>query len=72
MYMLLTGRQIFLAESYNQVIQENMDCEISQCFYQINEEVSGDAIDLLKKMLNPDPNERISIEEVKNHNWIKQ
>ena len=36
-----------------------------------NIDVSNDCMDLLKKILNVDPKERISIKEILNHSWLK-
>ena len=35
-----------------------------------NIDVSNDCMDLLKKILNVNPNERITIKEIKNHSWL--
>ena len=36
-----------------------------------NIDVSNDCMDLLKKILTVDPNERITIKEIKNHSWLQ-
>ena len=36
-----------------------------------NIDVSNDCMDLLKKILTVDPNQRISIKDIKNHSWLK-
>lgn len=40
--------------------------------YKFPKDVPPLAKDLICKMLNPDPNQRITIPAALNHNWIKQ
>jgi len=54
------------------MIERNQKCNIEWKFDKLNINLSDEAIDLLRKMLDSDPNKRISIEEVKNHKWIKE
>ena len=41
------------------------------CWKLYDVDISDEAIDLLKRMLNPDPAKRISAEQIKNHRWFK-
>jgi len=68
----LTGYHAFSAHSYSEMIERNQKCKIEWKFDKLNINLSDEAIDLLRKMLDSDPNKRISIEEVKNHKWIKE
>lgn len=51
----------------DRIILEN----IINCKYQIPEFVSRNASDLIRKMLRKEPNLRISLEQVRNHRWLR-
>lgn len=54
----------------------NLVNTITKGIYKLNkeiwEEVSNDAKDLVKKLLEVDPNKRLSATEALNHRWILQ
>eukprot|EP00618_Florenciella_parvula_P018126 CAMPEP_0119500978 /NCGR_PEP_ID=MMETSP1344-20130328/22950_1 /TAXON_ID=236787 /ORGANISM="Florenciella parvula, Strain CCMP2471" /LENGTH=437 /DNA_ID=CAMNT_0007537103 /DNA_START=336 /DNA_END=1646 /DNA_ORIENTATION=- len=44
---------------------------ICKCQYKMDEHLSPDAKDLVRRMLKLDPSERVSIPEVFNHSWLR-
>lgn len=46
--------------------------KILSCDYLLPGFISAHCKDLIKKILNTDPNTRISIKDIKNHEWLKQ
>ncbi|CAD8051826.1 unnamed protein product [Paramecium sonneborni] len=68
-YILLTGKPAFPGKSYNDVLGKNRKCEI-QFDAQLFESVPQQAYDLLKKMLDKNPNTRISAQSALNHGYF--
>ncbi|KAG6411399.1 hypothetical protein SASPL_129481 [Salvia splendens] len=71
LYILLSGVPPFWAESengiFNAILRSHVDFS---CDPWPN--ISNGAKDLIKKMLNPDPKQRLSAFQVLNHPWIKE
>jgi len=44
---------------------------IDRAFDSVDLGVSYEAMDLLRKMFRLDPNNRLSLEQIKNHNWVQ-
>lgn len=67
--MLLTGRPAFKAYDYKTLYTMNKEGAIE---YPTNlwNKISENAQDLVKKMLEKNPDDRISAEEALNHNWF--
>ena len=68
LYCLLTGHMPFKAstieELHNKILEGKVD-------FPENYKLSPGAVDLISKMLVLDPNERITIEGVVKHEWVK-
>ena len=60
-YYRLTGCQVFGGDEFNEVINKNEKCIINWQFEKINIFLSEESVDLLKRMLEKDPNKRITI-----------
>ena len=45
---------------------------ITQGIYSLPNTISKNCQDLIKKILEIDPNNRINIHDIKNHPWMKQ
>ena len=67
LYTLLTGSLPFNEKATAKLYQK-----IKECKYRIPENVSEAAKDLIYKMLQKDPLNRISIAEIKQHKWFTQ
>lgn len=68
LFELLNGRSAFKAKNLNEIsaklskpIELNFDINISE-----------DVKDLIKRILRIDPNERMSLKEIFQHNWVKK
>ncbi|CAD8148459.1 unnamed protein product [Paramecium pentaurelia] len=68
-YILLTGKPAFPGKSYNDVLGKNRKCEIS-FDASLFESIPEQAQDLLKKLLDKDPNSRISAQQALNHGYF--
>ncbi len=67
----LTGISPFHGHSYKEVLTKNNCCEIQYpAFYW--ESISSEAKNLTKKLLNPNPNLRISAKEALEDGWFKE
>lgn len=71
LYILLVGYPPFSEEN----TQVSLEKQITRGMYEFPKEfwsnVSGDAIDLVKKLMCVDPVKRASLEQVLEHRWIK-
>ena len=67
LYTLLTGSLPFNEKATAKLYQK-----IKECKYRIPENVSEAAKDLIYRMLQKDPLNRISIAEIKQHKWFTQ
>ncbi|EGR27503.1 protein kinase domain protein [Ichthyophthirius multifiliis] len=70
-YLLLTGKVPFQAQNYKNVITLNKFCQINYDILELKN-VSQLALDLLQKMLQPDPNWRISASECLQHSFFNK
>ncbi|EGR34252.1 protein kinase domain protein [Ichthyophthirius multifiliis] len=68
-HILLTGKTIFKGQRYSQVLENNKKCNV-QFPEKIYDELNQDAKDLLNKLLDPNPETRISTSEALRHNFI--
>lgn len=66
LYTMLTGCFAFDNESIDQLIQDMIKLKYPPPIF-----LSKDAQDLIKKILVVDPNQRISLDEIKKHSWMK-
>lgn len=67
LYYMVTDTFPFNADSYHELEEKVLFDEVS---FPNNMDLSNDLKDLIKKMLTKDPTKRITIDEIKNHNWI--
>ena len=70
-YVMLTGRPLFKGSSPNDILLKNMNCDYD---FSENERfwknISSEALDLVKKMLAENPEDRISAQDAYNHPWF--
>ena len=70
-HLLVFGKSIFKGKTYNEVLNENR-----LCFFDLDsaeyENVDDLTMDLLKKMLKINPEERITAEQALNHPFFKE
>lgn len=67
LYVLLAGYLPFDEENISDLFRK-----IQAADYTVPRWFSADSIDLVKKILNPDPSARLSIAEIREHQWMKQ
>lgn len=67
LYILLTGCAPFYGESYDDVVEKNLRAELNFNFGEINLSFRNETMDLLKKLLNKEPKDRISASESLKH-----
>ncbi|CAD8167777.1 unnamed protein product [Paramecium octaurelia] len=70
-YVLLTGRQPFQGTDYKGILRANKNCEVNYELKQI-QTAPLQLVDLLKKMLCPEPKTRVSSEECLKHPYFKE
>ncbi|CAD8061600.1 unnamed protein product [Paramecium primaurelia] len=70
-YILLTGRQPFQGTDYKAILRANKNCEINYNLKQI-QTAPLQLVDLLKKMLYPEPKGRVSSEDCLKHPYFKE
>ncbi len=68
-YILIMGRAPFKGKSFEEILNQNKLCKIDLELKKIKE--NPDVHDLMKKMLEVDPNNRISAKEALEHNFFK-
>ena len=66
LYYMLSGSQPFKAYTFKE-----MEKKVLKGDYEELKNVSSEANDLIKKMLENDPEKRIKIDDVLNHPWLK-
>ena len=71
MYKLLTGTSLFQSFKNKDVLKINRQCKIdfNSLYF---EQMSRSAVNLLKRILVKDPNNRIDLEDILNHEFLKQ
>lgn len=67
LYTLITGSLPFNEKQTNKLYQK-----IRECNYSIPEYVTDSAKDLIKRMLQKNPSNRITIAEIKQHKWFSK
>ncbi|CAD8076224.1 unnamed protein product [Paramecium sonneborni] len=70
-YLLLTGKQAFPGKSYSTVVKQNRDATVDFKIKQL-QQAPNQAMDLLKKMLEKDPNKRISASDCLKHPFLAE
>jgi len=68
---MLSGSVPFSAKTYEGLVEANMRCKIDFNFDKNKFKISDDALDLLKKMLDPNPDNRPTAIECLNHPVFK-
>ncbi|CAD8184995.1 unnamed protein product [Paramecium pentaurelia] len=68
LYILLSGQAPFYGNSLDEIIEKNRDCQINYKDLKVSE----DALDLLKRSLEPNPDYRISSLEALSHPFISR
>ena len=66
LYVLVTGTLPFNSDTIQQLKQKVLNCK-----YLIPSYLSSECVDLIQKILVVNSNERISLEQIKQHNWFK-
>lgn len=70
LYVMLTGRHPFPGASINEILLKNKNADV-QYPSQLWTNISEEAKDLVKKLLQQNPRNRISAEEALTHTWFK-
>ncbi|CAD8080020.1 unnamed protein product [Paramecium sonneborni] len=70
-FILLTGKQPFQGADYKAILRANKNCEINYNIKQI-QTAPLQLVDLLKKMLYPEPKARVSSEDCLKHPYFKE
>lgn len=65
LYLLVTGNFPFLADTFDDLAIEMNTSEV-----KYPDSMSPDLVDLLQRLLEKNPEKRISIPQIKNHSWI--
>jgi len=71
LYVLLTGRPVFRGYNINEILVKNKKCEIEYPAKYWSK-ISEKAKDLVSKMLEKDPKDRITTKDALNHSWFNQ
>lgn len=71
LYVLLTGRPVFRGYNLNEILLKNKRCEIEYPDKYWSK-ISHQAKDIVAKLLNKNPHERISAAEALQHEWFNQ
>lgn len=66
-YILLTGESPFKADTYDQVVLKNYNCDIDYKFKNLDTSISANCLDLLKKLLERDRKKRITAAQALKH-----
>ena len=69
LYLLLSARPPFAGEDDDEIIESVQSARIDYSSPPFNK-LSANCLDLLKKLLNKDPEQRISAQEALNHKWF--
>lgn len=70
-YIMLSGSVPFSAKTYEGLVEANMRCKIDFNFDKNKFKISEESLDLLKSMLNADPDKRPTATECLNHTVFK-
>ncbi|CAK62506.1 unnamed protein product (macronuclear) [Paramecium tetraurelia] len=70
LYILLIGKAPFRGKNRYETLQLAQQAKI-EFNAQIIQRISQDALDLIKLMIEKDPNKRISMKEAMSHSWIQ-
>jgi serine/threonine protein kinase len=65
LYIILTGRQPFTGKSADIVLRKNIECN-----YKLSRKLSAPAKDLIRLMMQPDPEKRPSASQLLEHPWF--
>ena len=68
---MLTGRPVFRGCHANEILLKNKKCEI-EFPPKYWEKISKEAQDLVKKLLEKDPEKRVTAAEALSHSWFNQ
>ncbi|CAD8140536.1 unnamed protein product [Paramecium pentaurelia] len=69
MYLLLTHKHAFRGSNYDEVVMKNYHCKVD--YQSIENEISFDALQLLKQLLHPKPLYRPSARIALKHKWFE-
>lgn len=71
MYIILCGNSPFHGKDTGDILLKNKQCKI--IFEERHwKKISANGIDLVRRMLNPDPNQRLSADEALRHPWFSE
>ena len=65
MYILLSGKHPFEARNITNILQKNIECKFS-----VNKKISEGATEILKFMMEPDPDLRPTASQILEHPWF--
>ncbi|CAK56402.1 unnamed protein product (macronuclear) [Paramecium tetraurelia] len=69
MYLLLTHKQAFRGTNYDEIVMKNYHCKVD--YQSIENEISADAMSLLKQLLHPKSQCRPSARLALKHKWFQ-
>ncbi|OMJ83266.1 hypothetical protein SteCoe_15854 [Stentor coeruleus] len=70
LYIILSGRAPFYGKTSNEILIKNKECRL-QFHDKYWREVSKDAVDMVLRLTDPDPNTRVSAEYALRHPWLQ-
>ncbi|EGR30511.1 protein kinase domain protein [Ichthyophthirius multifiliis] len=68
----LFNKSLFYGKNLNEVLNLNKRCEIQLDFQEVYNNGNKQSLDLLNKMLQKNPNDRILIEDILNHEYFQE
>lgn len=71
-FLILTGRMPFKGESNEEIIERNKNCEFEFSLDKLDIDISEECLDLLKKLLEKNKDQRISAEKALLHPVFKK
>jgi serine/threonine protein kinase len=69
LFNLLAGRYLFNGANNEETLEKNRECEYSRAVHYLTKH-SPEARDIIFKMLEANPNKRLSAEEALSHPWF--
>eukprot|EP00825_Cyclidium_porcatum_P030592 TRINITY_DN3239_c0_g1_i2.p1 TRINITY_DN3239_c0_g1~~TRINITY_DN3239_c0_g1_i2.p1 ORF type:complete len:417 (+),score=70.69 TRINITY_DN3239_c0_g1_i2:527-1777(+) len=72
MFIIITGCSPFYSTKYEEIVQKNLKCQIEYSKPEFKQQLSAEAIDLLKNLLEKNPAKRFTALQALQHPWFNQ